>query len=314
MSNGDLLDAREAMSMLGINENDLQTLVARGDLRAFRSAGTMKFRRDDVMSLKSEKGTEPTIIIPSASQSGSRTERSGILPTVGSASAPPRTDRSGILAVNKPPSRVMPKVGSGIAENATGEIVLDDIELAPMGDDAANTQHVTVQGSAITDGLGGATVMEPAATGEMTLIEHGVSEASTGPAAAVTGSGRRRGVPGSGIHAGAANAPAMSRVRAAVGSNQGVSMATSKRTQAVYQVKSASPIWTFVLILNSVVLLLASSVVAVMMTTGSYDKESKERIIPPFLSQNSQFKVYPWMYDNTPGVPMDKKPNGEFSK
>ena len=40
MAESELLDAREAMQILGINEGDLQTLVARGDLRAFRSAGT----------------------------------------------------------------------------------------------------------------------------------------------------------------------------------------------------------------------------------------------------------------------------------
>src|SRR5687768_15011755 len=129
MADGELLDAREAMSLLGINENDLQTLVARGDLRAFRSAGTMKFRRDDVSALKTEKGTEPTIIIPA---SGNR-KGSGILPAV--------------QAANKPGSKVTSSVGVG-QENATGEIVLDDIELMPT-DDAAHTQQVTVAGTAI---------------------------------------------------------------------------------------------------------------------------------------------------------------------
>src|SRR5258708_5092589 len=92
----DLLDQREAMSILGMNENDLLQVVARGDLRAFRSTGTLRFRRDDVLALKSDKGTEPTIIIPAAAP-GSGTQRSGILPTVG---APP----------TRPPSRVMASV------------------------------------------------------------------------------------------------------------------------------------------------------------------------------------------------------------
>src|SRR5947208_10307231 len=95
MADGELLDAREAMGMLGINEGELQTLVARGDLRAFRSAGTMKFRRDDVVTLKSDKGTEPTIIIPAAS--GVRKSASGILPAISSAPA-------------KPPSRIVAAV------------------------------------------------------------------------------------------------------------------------------------------------------------------------------------------------------------
>src|SRR5476649_2421391 len=111
MAEGELLDAREAMNILGINENELQTLVARGDLRAFRSAGTMKFRRDDVSSLKSEKGTEPTIIIPAAG--AKKTGGSGILPALGG-------------APSKPPSRVASAIGPAVnpGENATGEIVL----------------------------------------------------------------------------------------------------------------------------------------------------------------------------------------------
>src|ERR1043165_8405098 len=115
MSDGELLDAREAMSILGINETDLQTLVARGDLRAFRSAGTMKFRRDDVVTLKSDKGTEPTIIIPAAS--GVRKSASGILPAIPSG------------APAKPPSRVGAALHSSSHE--TSDIVLDDIELMP---------------------------------------------------------------------------------------------------------------------------------------------------------------------------------------
>src|SRR5258708_12874636 len=84
----DLLDQREAMSILGMNENDLLQVVARGDLRAFRSTGTLRFRRDDVLALKSDKGTEPTIIIPAAAP-GSGTQRSAILPTLPPPPTPP---------------------------------------------------------------------------------------------------------------------------------------------------------------------------------------------------------------------------------
>jgi len=293
MADGELLDAREAMSMLGINENELQTLVARGDLRAFRSAGTMKFRRDDVVSLKSEKRTEPTIIIPAAS--GVRKSASGILPAIPSG-AP------------KPASRVAPAVHAP-TESATSDIVLDDIELMPT-DDASVTNQVTAAQSAIGSDLGGQTVMETAAqpsiTGSMTVVDGNVGDVSTGPQLAVTGSGRRVAVQG----APAIAAPAMSRVRAAVA--PGVSMATSKRTLAVYQAKSASPVWTALAIINTIMFMLAASICGVMMTRGSFDKASGERIIPPFLNQNSQFKVYEWCYDATPGNPKDKKPQNEY--
>lgn len=293
MADGELLDAREAMSMLGINEGELQTLVARGDLRAFRSAGTMKFRRDDVVVLKSEKGTEPTIIIPAAS--GVRKSASGILPAI-PAAAPAR-----------PPSRIGPAAPVA-SETATSDIVLDDIELMPT-DDASVTNQVTAAQTA----LGGATVMETAqqATGEMTVLDGNISESTTGQATAVTGSGRRVAVQAPTGAAPAINAPAMSRVRAAVA--PGVSMATSKRTLAVYQAKSASPVWTAVAILNSIVFMLAASICGVMMAKGSFDRNSSERVIPPFLNQDSQFAIYRWCYEATPGNPQDKKPTTEYS-
>lgn len=293
MADGELLDAREAMSMLGINEGELQTLVARGDLRAFRSAGTMKFRRDDVVTLKSEKGTEPTIIIPAAS--GVRKSASGILPAIPSGPA-------------RPPSRVGP-AAPAFSESATSDIVLDDIELMPT-DDASVTNQVTAAQTA----LGGQTVMETAqqATGQMTVLDGNIAEAGTGQATAITGSGRRVAVQQSPTGAAPAiNAPAMSRVRAAVA--PGVSMATSKRTLAVYQAKSASPVWTAIAILNSVIFMLAASICGVMMAKGSYDKNSGERVIPPFLNDQSQFAIYRWCYEATPGNPNDKKPVGEFT-
>ena len=276
MADGELLDAREAMAVLGINENDLQMLVARGDLRAFRSAGTMKFRRDDVSSLKTEKGTEPTIIIPA---SGSRkVAGSGILPSVSAAKAASET---------------------GSHENSTGEIVLDDIELMPT-DDASVTREAT---SAMHPSQTGATILETGShTGEMTVLEG--AEASTSASPIVTGSGRRV------APAAPAVAPAMSRVRAAVG--PGVSAATSRRTHAVYLTKSASPIWTGVLILTSVVFMFAASIFGVIMTRGYYDSVSEQRIIPPYISHNSEFAVYRWCYDKTPGNPQDPKPSTEY--
>lgn len=289
MADNELLDAREAMQLLGINENDLQTLVARGDLRAFRSAGTMKFRRDDISSLKTEKGTEPTIIIPAA---GGR-KGSGILPAVGAGAQKPAS-RVG-AAVNPP------------QENQTGDIVLDDIELMPT-DDAAHTQQVTVHQSAVQD-IGGQTVMESSqATGEHTIVDNAATDNVTAAATqlSVTGSGRRAAPSAPAVAA----APAMSRVRAAV--SPGVSMATSRRTHAVYQVKTAGPVWTAFMVLNTIVFVLAASVAAVMITRGHYDKESAERIIPPFLNDKSSFPVYRWCYTNCPGNPEDSKPSSEY--
>jgi len=293
MADSELLDAREAMNVLGINEGDLQTLVARGDLRAFRAGGTMKFRRDDVSALKTEKGTEPTIIIPAASARAG--QASGILPTVGA--RPATRTGSAVRTAVPPPS-----------ESATGEILLDEIELMPT-DDAANTQHVTIASSALGE-LGGATVVDHAAqTGELTVLDDAPTSTTargSGVRTAV-GSGIRGAVPGMAK-------PAMSRVQAAVSASSpgGVSMATSRRTQAAYQAKSANPIWTAIAILNTIIFMFAATIVGVMMSRGTFDRASGQRIIPPFLNHESPTPVYKWYYDSTPGTPKDDKPQNEW--
>mgnify|MGYP000073678730 CR=1 FL=1 len=279
MANGELIDAREAMELLNIPENELQNLVARGDLRAFRSAGTMKFRRDDVNALKTEKGTEPTIIIPAA---GSRKPgQSGILAAVGQQASPaPSPDL-----------------------NATDQIILEDIEL--QAPDNMTTQQQTVVSQPVGDA---ATIMEPsvgaAQTGEMTVVDQAAEEATvgTGPAAPVAGRAGS-GAAKVGSRIGSSVGPAVSRVRQP-------SVAVARRTATVYEPKSAHPIWTAVLIINAAVMLFAVSVYGVILTKGSYDKASGQRIIPPHLKQ---FGVYEGFIDGNivgplPGRPKDKVP------
>lgn len=283
MANGELIDAREAMEMLSIPENELQNLVARGDLRAFRSAGTMKFRRDDVQSLKTEKGTEPTIIIPAA---GSRKPgQSGILAAVGNRPASP----------SAPPPADM---------NATDQIILEDIEL--QAPDSMTTQQQTVVSQSV-GGLGdAATIMEPsvgaAQTGEMTVVDQAADEAAvgTGPAAPVAGGRAGSGAAKVGSRVGSSVGPAVSRVRQP-------SVSVARRTATVYEPKSAHPIWTAFLIVNAAVMLFAASVFGVVLTKGSYDKTAGQRIIPPTMKQ---FGVYESFIDggmvgNLPGRPRD---------
>lgn len=279
MANSELIDAREAMELLNIPEGELQNLVARGDLRAFRSAGTMKFRRDDVAALKTDKGTEPTIIIPA---SGARKPgQSGILSAAGLQKAPASSPDS----------------------NATDQIILEDIEL--MAPDNMTTQQQTVISRPVGDA---ATILEPAAgaagTGEMTVVESGEeATVGTGPATPVAG---RTGAGGSKVGAkiGSSVGPAVSRVRQP-------SVAMARRTATVYEPKSGHPIWTAVLIINAAVMLFAVSVYGVILTKGSYDKVSGQRIIPPHLKQ---FDVYPSFIDGNmvgllPGRPMDNVPS-----
>lgn len=61
---GDYFSFDEALSELQMDEVELQTLVSRGELRAFRDEDTLKFRKTDVYELKKARETEPTIILP----------------------------------------------------------------------------------------------------------------------------------------------------------------------------------------------------------------------------------------------------------
>ena len=75
----ELIDARETLELLNIGERELVAQVARGNLRAYRSGGEMKFRREDVLALQREAFTKEPAILPAKENSGAK--KSGILNT-----------------------------------------------------------------------------------------------------------------------------------------------------------------------------------------------------------------------------------------
>lgn len=131
----DMVDFEVALSELQMSEPELQDLIARGDLRAFRSGGTMKFRRSDVDSLKRERATEPTIIIPA----GGSTEVNADVPQdIG-------VDESAATVVPEvTPGGAAPTVeldggSGGRPRSGTEEILFEDsdLEILPLEDSAA---------------------------------------------------------------------------------------------------------------------------------------------------------------------------------
>jgi hypothetical protein len=54
-----------------MEEDDLKRLVSEGEIRAFRDAENMKFRKSDIEGLKKGRMTEPTIILPGDSEESS---------------------------------------------------------------------------------------------------------------------------------------------------------------------------------------------------------------------------------------------------
>ncbi len=297
MAEGDLINSREACEILGLSEQDLQAMVARGDLRAFRSGGTMKFRREDVVAAKNERGTEPTIIIPTERKRGA----SGILTAI-----PP----SPATAMAQAPAPAVPPPVAPAApqQDATGEIVFDDIELVPS-DDGMSTQQVTVQQTAIGSPVTAPTEKHPvsgqvgpdatvveAGTGEVTVVDAatgGEEAVATGPAAAVAPPTRRKP-----SQRGVAQAPVAAPIAAPRVSQSRVAAIQSRRTSTVYQTKSGSPVWTVILIVTSVVMVYLSSLYALMLWKGFYDEVAQDRPIPKYLKG---------MYDDfktqTPGDP-----------
>lgn len=58
----------EVLAELQIDEDELKNLVSQGELRGFRDGRSMKFKTDDVLTLKSGRETEPTIILTESDQ------------------------------------------------------------------------------------------------------------------------------------------------------------------------------------------------------------------------------------------------------
>ncbi len=61
----DYFSFEDVMRELELGEEELKRMVSEGELRAFRDENKMKFKKEDVESLKKGRITEPTIILPS---------------------------------------------------------------------------------------------------------------------------------------------------------------------------------------------------------------------------------------------------------
>lgn len=59
----EMLSYRDAQRELRLTDDELNDLVASGELRGFRDGDEIRFKRDDVQSLKKSRETEPTIIL-----------------------------------------------------------------------------------------------------------------------------------------------------------------------------------------------------------------------------------------------------------
>jgi len=70
----DYFSFEDVMKELELGEEELKRMVSEGELRAFRDENKMKFKKEDVESLKKGRITEPTIILPSTPSSDTTDE------------------------------------------------------------------------------------------------------------------------------------------------------------------------------------------------------------------------------------------------
>lgn len=59
----DFISYQDALLELQLNEDELNDLVASGELRGFRDGDEVRFKHEDVANLKKSRETEPTIIL-----------------------------------------------------------------------------------------------------------------------------------------------------------------------------------------------------------------------------------------------------------
>ncbi|MEK7865035.1 MAG: helix-turn-helix domain-containing protein [Planctomycetota bacterium] len=86
----DYFSFEDVQNELHLDEDELKRMVSEGELRAFRDENKMKFRKDDVESLRKTHGTEPTIVLPGEGDSGGG--EGTILDLDASDTAPPPED------------------------------------------------------------------------------------------------------------------------------------------------------------------------------------------------------------------------------
>jgi len=250
----ELIGFDEALKLLQINETELQGMVARGDLRAYRSGGTMKFKRADVDGLRRQRETEPTIIIPASA--GATAE-----PTAPTEQAAPVGAPGGEIQLEMPGDEidesaqtVGPSVVPAGAEKGTEDLVFDDseLEVLPLEDDMAGTATVAAEEATIA-------APGPIEEAEITIAAEGDEDFEPTVAEEQPSSRRER-------------------------AEAGVSGRTmiSRRTSAAFAVKRGNPVMTIGLILVAAVAIFTLSVFGVILITDYVDAKGK-KYMPKYL-------------------------------
>jgi len=184
----DYFSFEDVLSELQLDEDELKRMVSEGELRAFRDENKMKFRRDDVESLKKGRVTEPTIILPGSQAPKADGSGETILDMDNLSSggvdetALPDLDGGGA-------DRSKEETVSGETTGITEEMIFDDSDLTVQNEGPSGggieTQETFIEGEGTTGmtteplkfdeaAEGAATVQEPAVRSKRSGLQESV--------------------------------------------------------------------------------------------------------------------------------------------
>ncbi len=190
---GEFLTFDEALAELQMATHELRSLVAQGEIRAFRDEDILKFRRTDILDLKKSRDTEPGGLVIEPSDIGDEE------PTVISTAQPPapgkpvgRKDREHetgetelLVGIGKESSTDflgLDDTAAGLGDGGdTAQTVVPTIEIADedMIDDTAQTVIPTVSTDEETDLFGESGTSVPQTAPSLLAEEDEATEMAT---------------------------------------------------------------------------------------------------------------------------------------
>ncbi|MBI5369047.1 MAG: helix-turn-helix domain-containing protein [Planctomycetes bacterium] len=155
----------DVMGELQLDEEELKRMVSEGELRAFRDENKMKFRKDDVESLKKGRITEPTIVLPTPSRGSDKpTQEEGetILDFASDSSAGTpsvRPDETAVPAIDVGAGGEGSETGSetaaGETTGITEEMIFEDSDLTVPKEDSGTGTNLEAQETVVEGGESG---------------------------------------------------------------------------------------------------------------------------------------------------------------
>lgn len=178
----DYFSFEDVLSELSLDEDELKRMVSEGELRAFRDENKMKFRKDDVESLKKGRVTEPTIILPAGGAKGPAQQETGEtildMDNMGGGGV----DETALpqLDAGAPSASAKEETQSGDTTGITEEMIFDDSDLTVANEGPKSggmaTEETFIEGEGKTGMTTEPLQFDEAAEGAATVQEPSVKQ------------------------------------------------------------------------------------------------------------------------------------------